>query len=56
MTFLSVFTSPLSPSLFISLFTSLAEYADLHGKLPEHRVWNVLLDLTQVIQLLLMVV
>ena len=26
-----------------------AEYADLHGKLLERRVWNILLDLTQVI-------
>ena len=39
--------SPLSPSLLLML-SSLAEYADLHGKLPEKRVWNVLLDLTQV--------
>ena len=27
---------------------SLSEYADLHGQLPERRVWGVLIDLLKV--------
>ena len=39
-----------SVSLALSLSHphSLAQYADLHGLVPEHRVWEILADLLQV--------
>ncbi len=28
--------------------SSLAEYADLHGRIPEQRIWHILVDLVKV--------
>lgn len=34
------------------IFISLAEYADLHGKVSERRIWQMLIDLVKVLKTL----
>lgn len=44
-----------SPSLLLEcLFSpvSLAEYAELHGKVPEQRIWYMLIDLVKVLKMM----
>ena len=40
-----LFTSELH--IFITHY-SLSEYADIYGKIPENRLWSIILDLSQV--------